>query len=115
MERNSSSDIVIVELLLANLLFSVASIFTKIASFKIIGSIEYFIYLGCTALVMLIYAILWQQILKRTDVTLANMFRGTSLLFTLLFSYLIFDECISIRNIVGAVIIVVGIILFVKL
>jgi multidrug transporter EmrE-like cation transporter len=42
----------------------------------------------------------------------AYMFKGTSLIFVLLISALLFGEAISLNNVIGAVIIIGGIVLF---
>ena len=62
--------------------------------------------------VMGLYAVLWQQILKRIDLSLAYMFKGTSIVFVMLLAYVLFGEQITWNNIVGAIIIVGGIVLF---
>ena len=62
--------------------------------------------------IMGIYALLWQQILSRTSLSMAYMFKGTSLIFVLLLSALLFGEGITMKNIIGSVIIVSGILLY---
>ena len=64
--------------------------------------------------VMGVYAICWQQILKRVELSTAYMFKGTSLIFIMLFALALFGEPISIMNVVGAAIIIIGITLFAK-
>ena len=64
--------------------------------------------------VMGVYAVLWQQLIARMPISTAYMFKGTSLIFVLLFSVLLFGEAITLNNVIGAVIIIVGIILFAK-
>lgn len=64
--------------------------------------------------VMGVYALLWQQVIARMPLSTAYMFKGTSLIFVLLFSVLLFGETITLNNIIGAVIIINGIILFSK-
>ena len=59
-----------------------------------------------------LYAVLWQQILKRMDLSLAYMFKGTSLIFVMLLAYILFGEQITWNNIVGAIIIISGIVLY---
>lgn len=58
------------------------------------------------------YAVLWQQVLKRIELSVAYMFKGTSIIFVMLFAYILFGEQITWNNIVGAIIIIVGIVLF---
>ena len=64
--------------------------------------------------VMGIYAILWQQVITRMPLSTAYMFKGTSLIFVLLISALLFGEAISLNNVFGSAIIVLGIVLFSK-
>jgi len=58
------------------------------------------------------YAICWQQVLKRIDLSTAYMFKGTSLIFVMLLAFAIFGEAITMMNIIGACVIIVGIALF---
>ena len=95
-------------------LYSCTSFFTKYASLQEFLSLPYLLGLAGTFAVMAVYALLWQQILKRIELTTAYMFKGTSLIFVLLFSALIFNETITVWNIVGASLIVGGIVWFAK-
>lgn len=62
--------------------------------------------------VMGVYAVLWQQVLKRIELSMAYMFKGTSIIFVMLLAYILFGEQITWNNILGAIIIIVGIVLF---
>ena len=64
--------------------------------------------------VMGVYALLWQQVIARMTLSTAYMFKGTSLIFVLMFSVLLFGESITLNNVIGAVIIIIGIVLFAK-
>lgn len=95
-----------------NLLYACVSIFTKYASQQEFMSWEYMIGLFGAFAVMAIYAVLWQQILKRIELSMAYMFKGTSIIFVMLLAYILFGEQITWNNIIGAIIIIVGIVLF---
>lgn len=105
---------VIIVLLLVNLLFSTVSIAMKYTSGQELLSMKYFIGLGVIILMLGTYAVLWQQILKRVNITLAYIFKGTGVIYVLLYSVFLFGESISVWNILGTAIIVTGIVLFVK-
>lgn len=77
-------------------------------------SIHYLFGLSGAICVMGVYAILWQQVLKRIELSTAYMFKGTSLIFVLLLAALLFGESITWTNIIGAVIIILGIALYAK-
>jgi multidrug transporter EmrE-like cation transporter len=61
-----------------------------------------------------VYALLWQQVLKRIELSTAYMFKGTTLIFTMLIAALLFGEAITIPNIIGSIIIVTGITLLAR-
>ena len=101
-------------LLLVYLFYSTVSLATKFTSLQEFLSLKYFLGLAIVVAMLGIYAIIWQQVLKRIELTTAYMFKGTSLIFVLLFSALIFNETITVWNIVGASLIVGGIVWFAK-
>ena len=97
-----------------NIIYACTAIFTKMASRFGFLSWNYLLWVMGAVLVMGIYALLWQQVIKRIPLSTAYMFKGTSLVFVLLLSALLFGEQITIANILGSVIIVSGIALFAK-
>lgn len=105
---------IVIGLLLVHLVFSTVTIAVKYTSMQEMLSIRYFIGLGIVILFFGTYAIVWQQVLKRVDITLAYMFKATGIIFVLLYSAFLFKEPITTWNIIGAAIIVTGITLFVK-
>lgn len=101
-------------LILVNLLYSLTCVFTRSASNYEFLSIEYVLLLFGAVCVLGIYAISWQQIIKRMPISDAYMFKGTSIVFVLLLSAWLFEEIITWQNIVGSIIIILGIALFAK-
>lgn len=101
-------------ILFAFLVYSFASVFSKMASEHAFLSGPYLLWLGCAILMLGLFAVLWQQIIKRMPISDAYMFKGTSLIFVLLFSHLFFGEAITVNNLLGAAIIIGGIAFFAK-
>lgn len=97
-----------------NLLYACVTLFTKYASQQEFCSMAYCLGLAGAVGVMGAYAICWQQILKRVELSTAYMFKGTSLIFIMLFAFALFGEPITIMNVVGAAVIIAGITLFAK-
>lgn len=95
-----------------NMLYASVSLFTKYASQQEFMSWNYMLGLIAAIGVMGLYAVLWQQVLKRIELALAYMFKGTSLIFVMLLACILFGEQITWNNIVGAIIIISGIVLF---
>lgn len=101
-------------LICVNFIYACTSICTKMASRQNLLSWPYMFWIAGAIGVMGVYALLWQQVIMRMPISVAYMFKGTSLVFVLLFSVLFFGEVITINNLVGSVIIIVGIVLFSK-
>ena len=95
-----------------NMLYACVSLFTKYASQQEFISWNYMCGLIGAVCVMGLYAVLWQQVLKRIELSLAYMFKGSSLIFVMLLANVIFGEQITWNNVVGAIIIISGIVLF---
>lgn len=97
-----------------NLIYACTAIFTKMASRQDMLSLPYMLWIAGAIGVMGIYALLWQQVITRMPLSTAYMFKGTSLIFVLLISALLFGEAVTVTNIIGSVIIILGILLFAK-
>ena len=97
-----------------NLLYACVTLFTKYAAQHEFLSWPYCVGLCGAIGIMGAYAICWQQILKRIELSTAYMFKGTSLIFVMLLAFAIFGEAITTMNIIGACVIVAGITLYAK-
>lgn len=97
-----------------NFVYACTSIFTKMASRQEMLSWQYLFWIAGAVVVMGVYALLWQQVIARMPLSTAYMFKGTSLIFVLLFSAMLFGEVITLNNVIGAVVIIVGIVLYAK-
>ena len=98
-------------LTVAFLIYSATGIFTKLASMQDLMSVAWLQYLAMAFVALGTYAVLWQFILGRVALSQAFLFKSTTVLFSLCFARFLFDEQISLQNIVGAFLIIVGIIL----
>ncbi len=112
MDKKWYKILILCSLVVANLFYATVGIFTKLASQQEFLSWAYIFSFGGAVAVIGIYAILWQQIIRRTELSTAYMFKGTTIIFTMLFAYWLFGEKITWNNILGAVIIIIGIVLF---
>lgn len=104
----------LIGLITVNLLYAIVLIFNKMASIYAPLSLGYILLLTISVIVLAIYALSWQQIIKRMPISDAYVFKGTSIVFVLLLSSLIFGEIITWQNVVGSIIIIFGIALFAK-
>lgn len=96
------------------MIYACVGICTKMASLQPTGSWPYLLWFGGAVAILALYALLWQQVLRRIELSTAYMFKGTTLIFTMLIAALLFGEHITTTNIVGSLIIVTGIVLLAR-
>lgn len=85
-----------------------AGIFSKLASTQEFLSFNFFVFYAAQVFVLGIYALLWQQIIKRVDLSIAYANRAIALIWSILWAFLIFDNQITLKNIIGVIIVVIG-------
>ena len=68
---------------------------------------------GLLLVSLAVYALLWQQVLKKLPLNLAYASKSVTLIWGMMWGALIFNETISVGNIIGALLILAGIILMV--
>ncbi len=61
--------------------------------------------------ILVVYALLWQQTLKKFPLVKAYSNKGIVVIWNLLWAFFIFNEVITIENIIGSAIIICGVIL----
>ncbi len=96
------------------LIFSLTGIFSKCAANSVnengIFCLTTFLFGGLMLLNCGIYAIFWQQTLKRFDVHVAYAHKAVYNIWSLLWAVLIFSEHITVGNIIGTILIIMGIV-----
>ena len=97
------------QILFAFFIFSFVGVMSKLAALSEAFSIRFFIFVGLQIFILGVYAILWQQILKKFTLVSAMSFRGVVVIFSLIWATVIFRENITIFNIIGSLVIVAGI------
>jgi len=102
-------------LLLLNIFYATIIIATKWISNFAFNSWSLLFGISLVFLLFFVYAVIWQQLLKRVPLSVAYMFKGSSIIFVMLASWLLFNESISVNNLLGCFLILVGIvIMFIK-
>ena len=89
-------------------LYTVSGIAAKLASNYEFLSLGFILCYGLEIFVLGLYAIIWQQIIKRVDISIAYANRAVAVFWTMLWSFLLFNEQITIQNLIGVALIFVG-------
>ena len=90
------------------LIYTLSTVMTKYASQYDFLSIKYLMCMLLVFVILGVYAILWQQIIKRVDLSIAYVNRSMAIIYSMLWAFLIFSEKIRPQNIIGVIIIVLG-------
>jgi len=114
MEIHSHRLIDVVYLQFSILLLSFSGIFAKMASGVNFASVEFIFYYVIMLIIIGIYAILWQQIIKKFEIFVAYINKGTLIIWTFVWAILFFHETITVNNIIGAVLVIIGIVVVLK-
>ena len=96
-------------LLFVFLIYSIALLFAKYASIYTILDYQLYIFYILELIVLLIYAILWQRALKYNKLNIAYLFKSSTILYSTLFGIILFDEVLTIFNIIAITFIFIGI------
>lgn len=109
MHRHSIKSYIL--LIIAFLIYSCSGVFSKLASteeFLSIGYLKFFFLLIAS---LAVYAVMWQLILKRIQLSQAFLCKSMTVVFSLMLAHFFFGENISLKNMLGAALIVTGIVL----
>lgn len=92
----------------AVIIYTFSGIMAKNASASKGNIAEFLIFFGLEFAILAIYALLWQQMLKRFELSVAYANRSAALLWSMLWAALFFNEQISIKNIAGVLLVLLG-------
>ena len=96
------------------LLYSLGGIVSKTAASKPFLSVDFMVLYSIVILNLGLYAILWQKILKKMSLTAAFANKSIVIIWGVIWGKLVFDEVITITQIIGVIIILIGILIVVK-
>lgn len=89
-------------------LYTMSGIAAKLASNHDFLSIGFIVCYGAEIAVLGFYAIVWQQIIKRVDISIAYANRSLAIFWSMLWAFLLFKEQISFKNLLGVTMIFCG-------
>lgn len=95
------------------LFYSSCGVFSKLASKEDFFSLNFIIFYIAEIFVLFVYAIVWQQVIKNLPLTVAFCNKSVGMIWSMLWGALLFHEVITINMIIGAGIVLVGILLVV--
>ena len=91
-------------------LYSFSAVFGKFSANYPVLSIKWILLYGCSLGILVIYSMIWQLILERISLSQAYLSKGFYYGFVILWSVFIFNETITWNQILGVIIITIGIV-----
>lgn len=108
-DKRTTSMIQIIILQSVILIYTLATVAANFASQQEFLTMKFIFFYGVEISILGIYAICWQQMIKRFDLSVAYANRAFGIFWSLLWAILFFKENVTIPNIVGVVIVFLGI------
>lgn len=105
-DKNLIKNIIILHVIIA--IYTLSTVSAKFASGEEFFSFKFFLFYGIEIFILGIYAILWQQIIKKFEISVAYANRAMALLWSIAWAKIFFRENITIKNIIGVIIVIIG-------
>lgn len=93
---------------------SFTGICSKLAAKEEFFSFKFILFYGLMVFILGVYAIFWQQLLKYVPLTTAFCNKAVGIVWGILWGVLFFKEQIKLNMIIGAVIVIIGVVIVVK-
>lgn len=94
------------------LVYSLSGIFSKSAAAEPMLSARFCLLYAGTFVVLAIYAVGWQQIIKRLPLTLAFANKAVTVVWGIVWGVLLFGETVTPLMVIGGVLVIAGVALF---
>ena len=95
------------------LVYSFSGFFSKNAARQEFLSIKFFLCYGGMLMILVLYAFFWQQVIKHLPLTLAYANKAVTIVWGMIWGAVFFQEGYSIHKVIAAVIIMVGVVMYV--
>ena len=110
MQKNKAKTFILLHLML--MVYSLSGVCSKMASKQKFLSFKFCLFYGCIILLLGFYAIAWQQIIKCLALTTAFANKAVTIVWGIIWGMIFFQEKVSVNQIIGAVIVIVGVVLY---
>ena len=94
------------------IIYSFGGVLSKMAANTTFLSIDYCLYYGGILLLLVLYAIVWQQIIKVLPLTVAFANKAVIVIWGVVWGILIFNETIGPMQIIGILFIISGVVIY---
>lgn len=94
------------------MIYSFSGICSKQAAAQPFLSLRFCFFYSIVIILLFFYAVAWQQIIKRLPLTMAFANKAVTVVWGLIWGALFFQEDITLGKVLGAVLVIAGVVLF---
>ena len=105
-KKTTIKDILVLQIVIA--IYTLSTVMAKQASGQPLFSVGFFGFYGAELLILGIYALLWQQMIKKFELSVAYTNRAMALLWSLIWAVVIFKDNITVKNVIGVALVIAG-------
>ncbi len=109
LKNKRAADILLLQL--SVMVYSLSTVAANMASKYEFLSPGYILFFGLDFVILGIYAILWQQIIKKFELSIAYANKSVTLMWSMLWNFLIFSQGITPGKVVGVLLVMGGVII----
>ena len=89
-------------------IYTLSSVVAKFATGIELFSFDFFLFYGLEVFILGIYALLWQQMIKKFDLSIAYANRAMALLWSALWAIILFHDTLSGKQVLGIIFVILG-------
>ena len=90
------------------IIYTLSGIMSKKVSANSAEPVRFMFFVGMDLLFLGIYALLWQQMIKRFELSVAYANRSMAILWSMVWAVVFFHDNITIKNVIGVVLVMIG-------
>ena len=90
------------------IVYTLSSVVAKLATGKELFSFSFFLFYGLEVFILGVYALLWQQMIKKFDLSVAYANRAMALLWSAVWAVILFKETLNGKQLIGILLVIVG-------
>lgn len=90
------------------IIYTISGVMAKMASVSVDEPLRMLLFLGLEFVILAVYAVLWQQMIKRFELSVAYANRSMAILWSMIWAVLFFRDEITMKNILGVLIVLAG-------
>jgi drug/metabolite transporter (DMT)-like permease len=89
-------------------IYTLSIVVAKFATGQELFSFSFFLFYGLEIVILGVYAILWQQMIKRFDLSVAYANRAMALLWSAVWAIVLFRDTLALKQVIGIAFVALG-------